>query len=195
MIRSWSRRDETLGSFLRAPLPLRDEAAGTWRAQLIRRHNSYANGFTTDALPPEVAVPLVRQQLQRLCVDGCSSVLYFEDGHLGPASSYEAALAAELEAGLLGSVTTASSPADFNDRLQSETWNLVVYAHQLSDQPEPYDALLSSKICAGQRALVTETRGLQAPESPAFSINQCAGGAVRIRELQYAHRRRSAARR
>jgi hypothetical protein len=173
--------------FVRAPLPLHGERAGRWTAQLIRQHDSYVNGFTTDSLPPDVAVPLVRKQIQRICVTGCDSVLYFEDGRLGPRSSYEDALAAELATGLIGTIVRATDATDFHSKLNSiGRWPLVVYAHQMSDAPEPYDSDLLGDVCGGgQRAIVTETRGMDDINNPPapgdanfrpWNINRCAGG-------------------
>lgn len=175
-------------AFIRAPLPLHGELAGTWTSQLIRPHNSYVNGFTTDSLPSDVSLPLVRKQIQRICPTGCASVLYFEDGRRGAQSSYEDALAAERATGLVGSLTTATDANDFNAKLTSGTaWNLIVYAHQMSENAEPYDLTLLGDVCGGfQPIIVTETRGLQnltstpAPGDPnfvPFFINSCAGGA------------------
>ncbi len=173
--------------FMRTPLPLNGERAGTWTAQLIRQHDSYVNGFTTDALAPDVAVPMVRKQIQRICPTGCDSVLYFEDGRLGPRSSYEDALAAELATGLIGSVVRATDASDFHAKLNSvPVWPLVVYAHQMTEGDEPYDLDFLGDVCGGrQRAIVTETRGLDninqtpAPGDANFipwNINRCTGG-------------------
>lgn len=163
-------------SFLRTGLPWHGEQAGTWRAQLIRPHNSYVNGFTTDALDPQEGEQLVRRQLQRLCPLGCESVLYFEDGQRGPQSSYAAALAAEQASGLLESVTVASDAADFDAKLRASQYSVIVYAHQMTEQVEPYDALLASRLCNGQRAIVTDTRGPNDPASGGYRINECASG-------------------
>jgi hypothetical protein len=164
-------------SFVRVKLPFKGELAGDWRAQLVRRQVVIANGFTTDSLPLDVSVPLVRRQIQRICPDGCSAVLYFEDGHLGPKSSYSDALEAEQASGLLSSVTIAADPNDFLNKLVSQSWQLIVYAHQMSDQPEPYDARLARLLCDSQPAVVTETRGINDPQSLPFLINLCAGSA------------------
>ena len=149
-------------AFLRTPLPIHGEQAGTWRSQIIRPHRSYVNGFTTDALPSGESVPLVRSQIQRLCPNGCATVLYFEDGHRGPRSSYADALAAEVATGLIGSLTTATSPTDFDTRLAiTNPWSLVVYAHQMTEGPEAYDSSLTGRVCGGfQTAIITETRGM-----------------------------------
>ena len=171
--------------FTRVPLPFRGEQGGAWKAQIIRQHNSYVNGFTTDALPNDVAVSMVRKQIQRICPDGCASVLYFEDGHLGTRSAYEDALAAEQASGLLPSVTRATDANDFNTRLDAQTWSLVVYAHQLTEGPEPYDQKFVNEVClSGQRVILTDTRvgdltSTPAPGDPNFlpyRLNSCAGG-------------------
>jgi hypothetical protein len=173
-------------NFARVPLPFHGELAGTWRTQLIRPHHSYVNGFTTDSLPIDDAVPMVRTQIQRICpTAGCATVLYFEDGHLGPRSSYEEALQAEQTAGLIGSLTRATDASDFDSKLAAGPWSLVVYAHQLTDGPEPYDNTLLNHICVqNQPIIITDTRvgdlssipGPSDPHFAGFRMNSCAGG-------------------
>jgi outer membrane protein assembly factor BamB len=173
-------------SFLRLELPYRTQAGGGWRSQLIRRHRSYVNGFTTDSLPTTTGVSLVRRQIQRLCPDGCDTILYFEDGRLGAASSYDLALTAEEQAGLIAPRVTATDANDFKTKLESASWDLIVYAHQMSLQAdEPYDSALVETLCGSgselltQRAIVTDTRDGVVTldlESPEFLINVCAGG-------------------
>lgn len=166
-------------SFLRVPLPFQGESGGAWRAQIVRPHYQYVNGFTTDSLPAAVGTALVRRQIQRLCPDGCANVLYFEDGRLGAASSYEAAIAAEVASGLLGTVTVASSPADLHAKLAATpVFNLLVYAHQMTDQPEPYDQTLVRRLCSFQPAIVTDTRTDAGSQNAASLINRCAGATL-----------------
>ncbi|HXU84047.1 MAG TPA: vWA domain-containing protein, partial [Polyangia bacterium] len=130
--------DASKFSFVRAPLPFKGQQSGTWRAQLIRGHSTYVNGFTTDSLPTSTSVPLVRRQIQRICPVGCDKVLYYEDGHLGAQSSYALAVQAEQQSGLLTNVTTTTDANDFKSKLESpNSWNLIVYAHQMTDQVEP----------------------------------------------------------
>src|SRR5205814_10484610 len=120
---------------------------------------SYVNAFTTDSLATSVSVPLIRREIQRICPAGCDKVLYFEDGHKGAQSSYALAIQAEQASGLLTNVTTTTDPNAFKTSLDSpNTWSLIVYAHQMTDQPEPYDDLLKSKACAGSRLIATDTR-------------------------------------
>ncbi len=167
-------------SFIRLPLPYRGQQAGAWRAQLVRSHQNYINGFTTDSLPNSIAVPLVRRQIQRLCPGGCGSALYFEDGRVGPRSAYEDALSAEQVGGLLRSVTRASSPSDFATKLgANQAWDIVVYAHQMSNQPEPYDSALLSRFCSLQPGIVTDTRTDEATgDKVIFRLHDCSGGAL-----------------
>jgi hypothetical protein len=165
-------------SFQRIGLPYAGQQTGLWRAQIIRSHLAYVNGFTTDSLPIAVATPLVRREIQRVCPDGCASVLYFEDETRGAQSSYEDALAAEQQAGLLGSVTRATDANDLNAKLAAQTWDLIVYAHQSNDHletDEPYDTALKTALCGEQRSIVTETRTTIAAGR---DINSCAGGVV-----------------
>lgn len=173
---------------LRTPLPFAGEQQGEWRAQLIRPHKSYVNGFTTDSLATSASVPLVRREIQRICPDGCATALYFEDGHNGPDSSYELALAAEGPSGtgLIGTVVATTDPNNpgvmspdvFKQKLETEQFDLIVYAHQMSQSAEVFDTALGNVICGqqtnvlSQRAIVTDTRtSLQA----AAQINACAG--------------------
>lgn len=145
--------------YKRVPLPYRGESVGTWRAHLIRPHRAYVNGFTTDSfVKTDDGVALVRRQIQRLCPDGCTNVLYFEDGRRGPDSVYELALRKEVASGLIRPFVTASDPAAFAQRLDGN-WDLIVYAHQRGGEDrEPYDSILVGKLCQGQRAIITENR-------------------------------------
>jgi hypothetical protein len=184
LVRPATANESSLAStynFFRVQLPHQGEAPGGWRSQLIRPHNSYVNGFTTDSLASNVAVPLVRRQIQRLCPNGCAQVLYFEDGRLGARSSYDDALAAELATGLIGSVTRVATASDFADALLGGgTFDLIVYAHQMTFDAEPYDIALRDRLCnTSQRAIVTETRtttgsGEFVSDIP-IQINRCSG--------------------
>jgi MYXO-CTERM domain-containing protein len=166
----------------RFPLPHKGEQAGRWRAELIRPHSAVVNSFTTDSLPEAVGVTTVRRELHRMCPQqGCSSVLYFEDGFLGASSSYEAALDAEQATGFIGSVTRAVDANDFDVQLQAGPWSLIVYAHQLTDTPEPYDQRLQQIVCGNETGapsvpiILTDTR---VNLSAARNINSCAGADV-----------------
>jgi hypothetical protein len=166
-------------SFQRVRLPHGGDDTGTWRAQLIRRHHRFVNAFTTDSFVDleGQGVPLVRRQIQRLCPDGCPTVLYFEDGRLGPQSAYELAIAAESAAGVLGSVTSATGAADFAARLESGAWDLIVYANQTSPGEQVFDVALQRVLCTpGQRAILTDTRGNDTVRSGIF--HHCSGAAV-----------------
>lgn len=151
-------RDSTW-QFFRFPLPHSGEAQGSWRAQLIRPHFQYVNGFTPDGFAvTSEGVTLVRREIQRLCPDGCRRVLFYEQDRLGPESVYELALAGERRAGLLGGIRRAGKPADFASQLRGQRWDLIVYARMGADRPEPYDQDLSRYVCAGGRAIITDTR-------------------------------------
>jgi hypothetical protein len=146
-------------------------ATGVWQAHLVRRHTAFVNGFTTDSFArPDEGVALVRREIQRLCPDGCKRVLYFEDKTLGD-SAYRKALSVEASNGLLGAVTATDKGAELA-RLLRRDWDLLVYAHQEGEAPEPYDGQLAEKLCGGQRAILTDTRGRAAD-----SILKCAGAA------------------
>jgi hypothetical protein len=159
-------------NFVRMRPSLLGESPGTWTGHLIRPHRAYVNGFTTDSFADmDKGVALVRREIQRLCPTGCARVLYFEDGLRGLRSAYKEAVAFEMKSRLLGSVTTATSALELAQMLDAQ-WDLIVYAHQMSDQAEPYDSLLASRICQGLPAIVTDTR-----TAPADPILSCAGAA------------------
>ena len=151
--------DKRKWSFMRIPLPFHGESNGTWRAQLIRPHRVFVNGFTTDSFAvPAQGVTLVRRQIQRLCPDGCgNSVLYFEDLTIGGNSVYQAALAAEQTAATaITGFTTAVDANDFTAKL-ALPWNLIVFARQaIPATLGPYDDTLALLLCQGQRAIVTD---------------------------------------
>lgn len=179
--RSWA--------FDRTPLPYDGEAAGTWTMQLVRPHESFVNGFTSDAFVDfDRGVRLVRREIQRLCplADGggatCRRVLYFEDGARGP-SVYERALKEESR-NTVGEIEALADPRAFAKAL-ADRWDLIVYARQAgADRGEPYDQLLARAICGGTRAIVTDTRS----RGGAATILRCAGavrdrGAVNLSRL------------
>jgi hypothetical protein len=149
---------ERTWDFARVLLPYRGSAQGTWQAQLVRPHRQFVNGFTTDGFVRfDDGVSLVRRQIQRLCPDGCASVLYFEHKALGP-SVYEKALELERAAGIVGAIQKTEDPRGFL-RLFDRRWDLLVYARQGGpDRPEPYDDFMARRLCEGQRAIVTDTR-------------------------------------
>ncbi len=163
---------ETAWDYKRIRMPYRGQSSGTWRAQLVRPHRTFVNGFTTDCfLNPSLGVALVRREIQRLCHGGCSNVLYFEDGRLGANSVYELALQAEVESGLIAPYTQLNNAVDFAQTL-NRGWDLIVYARQFGpDQPELYDGLFASWLCQGQRAIITDTRQL----ANGSEILRCAG--------------------
>jgi Ca2+-binding RTX toxin-like protein len=155
-------QDERSWSFVGTGLPYKGQQTGTWQGRIVRRHSGYVNPFTTDALAPAVGTAMVRDELHRLCPDGCAGVLYFEDGKKGASSSYQTAVAAEEAAGLLTNVTRVTTGAALKTALESgSVFSLIVYAHQLSDVAEPYDDLLQARLCAPgptQPVIFTDTR-------------------------------------
>ncbi len=156
--------------FDRITLPFRGTSSGTWRAQLVRPHRAFVNGFAPDSLAePAAGVTVVRREIQRLCSDGCKSVLYFESKRLGPGSVYEQALKEERSAGLIAQVEATDDSDRFRKLIESRPWDLIVYARMSSSGAEPYDQKFASLVCEGQRAIITETR----PEGAA--ILRCAG--------------------
>lgn len=150
---------DSLWSTLRVRLPRRGEADGTWRAQLVRPHRQFVNGFASDVFPRHAdGIRIVRRQIQRLCPDGCRRVLFFEKGRVGGASAYRDAVKLEEQAGLLGDVTAATDAGELTDLLAGRRWDLIVYSRMGRDAREPYDDALAQLLCRGQRAVVTDTR-------------------------------------
>jgi hypothetical protein len=167
-------RDRTW-DFARLKLPQAAPVSGKWKAQLIRPHRVYVNGFVPDAFAdPREAIVLVRREIQRLCPDGCKRTLLFESGRRGSISAYEKAVAEERSTGLLAGVKSITNPNDFSQALQQEQWDLIVYAYMGAEKDQPYDQRLASLICERQRAILTDTRERGA--GPA--ILRC-GGALR----------------
>ena len=161
--------NERVWANARVRLPYRSASAGTWRAQLVRPHFAFVNGFAPDAFADlRDGVTLVRREIQRLCPDGCSRVLFFESGLRGK-SAYAEAVAREREAGLLGAVNVVTSANDFQAAL-ANSWDLIVYAYMGKDAAQPYDGALAQRICRGDRAILTDTRPRHAAE-----IFRCAG--------------------
>jgi hypothetical protein len=173
--------------FVRIPLPYRGSPSGQWKAQAVRPFRFFVNGFATDAFVKEAeGTALVRDQIQRLCPDGCKNVLLFDDsargagegGH-GAASAYKSAVIAEqTRTKRLGAVTFTSDPAEFARLLRGGRWELIVYANQYSPGAQPFDQLLTGQLCAteprgqrGTRAIITDTRG----DRNAAAIFRCAG--------------------
>lgn len=156
-------------------------ATGTWRTQIVRANTRIVNGFTTDSIvDTSRGVGLVRREIQRLCPDGCNKVLYFEDGRVNPSSHsvYADALQAEVGTHLVNTVTTynESGAAAFNTALATHDYDLLVYAHQLSNQAEPYDQSLLSTLCnTTTPAIFTDTRGVTGENNTVLTMHFCAG--------------------
>jgi hypothetical protein len=167
-------RDRTW-DFARIKLPQGAPVAGQWSAQIIRPHRIYVNGFTPDSFAaPAAGISLVRDEIHRLCPDGCRRVISFELGRLGKVSAYAGAVAAEAAAGLLSGVKTMTDPNELAAALAKERWDLIVYAYMGPDKDQPYDQRLSSLVCENQRAILTDVRA----EHGGPVILRC-GGALR----------------
>jgi von Willebrand factor type A domain len=165
---------ESRWDFARVHLPLGAPASGHWSAQLVRPHRVYVNGFTPDAFAaPAQGVALVRNEIHRLCPDGCRRVLHFEYG-LKAASAYTRAVSEEKAAGLLGTVKATADPGKFRQALDANRWDLVVYGYMGPDQAQPYDQRLAGLLCEGQRAILTDVRA----DKGGPAILRC-GGALR----------------
>ncbi len=161
--------------FARVKLPQGGPVSGAWSAQIVRPHRVYVNGWAPDAFAaPERGTALVRDEIHRLCPDGCARVLRFEYGRRGKVSAYERAADLERAAGLLGGVKATADPAAFARALAGERWDLIVYAYMGPERSQPYDQKLAGLVCEGQRAILTDVRADQG--GPA--ILRC-GGALR----------------
>jgi hypothetical protein len=167
-------RDHTW-DFARVKLPQAGPISGHWTAQLVRPHRVYVNGFTPDSFAdPAAGTRLVRNQIHRLCPDGCRRVVTFESGRRGRVSAYAKAVEAERGARLLTDVKMVTDPGDFAAALASERWDLIVYAYMGPEKSQPYDDRLAAALCQGQRAILTDTRA----QAGAPAILRC-GGALR----------------
>lgn len=163
--------EDSLWATTRVRLPHRGRADGTWRAQLVRPHRQYVNGFAPDAFArPAEGVRIVRRQIQRLCSDGCQRTLLFEKGRIGETSVYRGAVKRERAAGLLDEVVAVDDAPELHRRLARDQWDLLVYARTGEDEAEPYDEALARRLCRGQRAVLTDTR-----IRSAAGILECAG--------------------
>jgi Mg-chelatase subunit ChlD len=166
---------QPLWDFSRIRLPYRGAVSGTWRAQLVRPHSAYVNGFAPDVFAdPDEGTALVRREIQRLCAEGCSNVVLFERGLRGSESSYRNAVKAEQGAGLLGTVTDVADETRLLNVLRAGRIDLVVYAQMdPTDRRYPYDDLLAAYLCQGGRAILSDARpGARAP------LFKCAGASA-----------------
>jgi hypothetical protein len=138
-----------------------DPQFGTWRTQIIRHHTRYVNGFTPDAFADikGQGLPLVRRQIQRLCPNGCDSVLHYEETPSSADSVYDLALEVEKKAGLVRSVTRLSNPHDLRDALDSR-WDLIIFVNATADRTDAeYDEILTHVLCnTSVPAIYTDTR-------------------------------------
>jgi hypothetical protein len=161
--------------FARVKLPQGAPVTGRWSAQIVRPHRVFVNGFTPDSFADAAAgTTLVRDEIHRLCPDGCRHVLVAELGRRGPVSVYERAVAEEKAAGLLSGVETLADGSKLAAALAAGRWDLIVYAYMATDVDQPYDQRLAGLICESQRAILTDVRA----EHGGPVILRC-GGALR----------------
>ena len=150
---------QSLWHYSRVRLPYKGQRSGTWRGQIIRPHQLFVNGFTTDAFAaPKDGTTLVRREIHRLCPDGCKRVLYYENGRRSPQSAYRDALKLEQQAGLVASIITAPTDVKLAQALAPNRWDLIVFAEMGPDTRHPYDDMLARLLCGGQKAIITDTR-------------------------------------
>jgi len=142
--------------FVRIRLPYQGEREGTWTAYAVRPQQIFTHGFVTDAYANmEEGIALVRNEIHRLCPEGCNKVLYYEDGSCTGQSAYREALNRELISGTFNSVQTANTAREFSDLLAT-VWDLIVFARQIDPTQQPFDQALADKLCQGQKALITD---------------------------------------
>jgi hypothetical protein len=144
--------------YSRVNLPYKGAVSGTWRSQIVRRHQIYVNGFTTDAFANlKQGTVLIRREIHRLCPQGCESVLYYEHGRRTPQSVYRDALDLDRLGGALQAVDVATTNAEFTKAL-GKKWDLIVYGEMGQDVALPSDQLLARLLCGSQRAIITDVR-------------------------------------
>ena len=149
---------ERLWSNVRVDTPYRGAQAGLWRAELVRPHTNFVNGFSPAAFVDiEDGTTLARQLIHKLCPDGCKRVLYYENG-FDTDSAYARALKRELNAGSIADLTDTADPDKYADALQSRDWDLVVHAQGGDDRPYNFDPFLAKYLCGGGRAIISDAR-------------------------------------
>ncbi len=150
----------------RVHLPYMGQQQGRWTARLIRPQRIFFHGFPTDSYDDQDdGTSLVREEIHRLLPGGGQNVLYYEDGNLTGFSAYEAALAKEVDVGLIQNVVRAGSAAEFHSLLLQD-WDLIVFARQLDASPQVFDSRLAATLCRIRRGLVTDLF------SPAGAVNE-----------------------
>jgi hypothetical protein len=150
---------ERLWSHARVRLPYDGAGPGTWRAELVRPHRAFVDGFAPTAFASlSEGVQIVREQIHRLCPQGCKRVLYYEERVPAGDSTYEAALEIERDRHLLADVTRVRAEGDLASALERQDWDLIVYARGGPDVTLPYDQRLARRVCAGARAIVSDSR-------------------------------------
>jgi hypothetical protein len=172
---------------VRIHLPYKGERDGSWLAYPVRPTRSYVNGFTPAAFETyDQGVRIVTRELTRLCPNGCKRVLYFEDSPRtlshAHATVYGQALVDALARGFLGAVDRIGKPEAFAEALRRGDYDLIVYASSYTKDDQPYDGILSERLCSEQgiSAIVSDTRNTQGAQS----ILRCAG-AIRTDESNF----------
>ena len=174
---------ERLWSHARVRLPYDGAGPGVWRAELIRPHRVFVDGFAPTAFARLAeGTQIVREQIHRLCPQGCKRALYYEEGVPAGDSAYEAALKIEHARRLVADVDRVRDETRLGAALDRQDWDLIVYARGGADVALPSDQLLARRLCDGARAIISDSR----PKASA-SILRCSGarhgGPVRWSEL------------
>jgi hypothetical protein len=162
---------ERLWSHARVRLPYDGASSGSWRAELIRPHRVLVDGFAPTAFVSLAeGTRIAREQIHRLCPQGCKRVLYYEAKVPAGDSAYEAALKVERDRRLVADVDRPRDEREFAAALDRQDWDLIVYARGGDDVPAPADPLLARRLCGGARAIVSDSR----PKAGA-AILRCSG--------------------
>ena len=123
---------------------------------------TYVNGFLGDTfVDVEAGVQLVRNQIQDLLPPGAGpyDVLFYKDFSLAP-DVYDIAIDREEAAGLFDALVRTGNDTEFESRLRSGQWDLVVMARQSGSRSAtvPFDDELAALICGGGKAILADFR-------------------------------------
>ena len=165
---------------VRIHTPYRGDRDGKWTAQAVRPARGFVNGFSSNAFADLFqGARLVRAELNKLCMQGCKSVLYYEDEMVHETfedhnTVYGEALYNEAGRGVIGTITRPRTAAEFAAALQEGRFDLLVYSSQFTSEKQAYDDVLTRSLCSDQRArfIVADNRTTDSAQG----ILRCAGG-------------------
>ena len=164
---------------VRLKTPYRGERDGQWQARAVRPHRGFVNGFSSNAFADYAqGAALVRNELARLCPNGCKSVLYYEDETVHETFAdhntiYGEALYTEAGRGMIGAVSRPRDAAKFAEALKQGRFDLLVYSSQFTEKEQPYDSILSQLLCSQRKpaSIISDNR----KTAGAQAILRCAG--------------------